>query len=163
VLGKKFVIHSRLVIKAVEVPRRNKLDEVPVALIVLAEEDQMIRARGIGTPVLAAIGRYVDFAADDWLHAVGDRLMVKGRSGKKIAVIGDGDRGHSAPRGLGRQFTDLAGAIEKRVVCVHMEMDKFRMGPDIVSALIFTRLDRGSECNRKMLWGHTYRTCKTRF
>ena len=126
VLGEKLVIHARLVIKAVKITRRNKLDEIPVALVVLAEKDQMIRALGLGAAVLVVIRRDINLAADDRLHAVRDRLMVKGRSGKKIPVIRDGDRGHSAPRGLGGQFADFTSSIEKGVIRVQMQVDKVR-------------------------------------
>ena len=128
VLGEKFVIHARLVIKAVKIARRNELDEVPVAFIVLAEKDQMIRALGVGAAVLVVVRRDINLAADDRLHAVRGGLMVKIRGRKKIPVIGDGDRRHSAPRGFGGQFTDFTGSVEKGIIRVQMQMDKVRGG-----------------------------------
>jgi hypothetical protein len=39
-------------------------------------------------------------------------------------VIRNSDRGHAAPGCFGRQFTDFAGAVEKRVIRVQMQVDE---------------------------------------
>jgi hypothetical protein len=57
---------------------------------------------------------------------VGCGLVIKIRGGEKISVVGHGNRRHPAARGLGRQFADLAGAIEQRVVGVEMKMNEIR-------------------------------------
>ena len=71
------MIHARLVIEAVEISRRNKLDQVSVALVVLTEQHKMIRAFGIGAAALVVIRRDIHLAADDRLNAMCHRLMVK--------------------------------------------------------------------------------------
>jgi hypothetical protein len=43
---------------------------------------------------------------------------------KEIAVVGDGDCGHAAAGGFGGKFADFAGAVEKRVVRVQVQVDK---------------------------------------
>ena len=48
------------------------------------------------------------------------------RGGEKIAVIGDGDRRHPAARGFGGEFADFAGAVQKRVIRVQMQMNEIR-------------------------------------
>ena len=53
-------------------------------------------------------------------------LMVKSRGGEKIAVVGHGHSRHAPPRGFGRQFADFAGAVEKRVIRVQMQMNEVR-------------------------------------
>ncbi len=122
------MVHARLVIKAIEISRRNQLDQVSVAFVVLAEQHKMIRAFGIGAAALVIVRRNVHLAADDRLHAMRRRLVIKSRSRKKIAVIGHGDGGHFAPRSFGCQFADFTGAVEKRVVRVQMQMYKVRGG-----------------------------------
>ena len=121
-LRQQFVIHARLVIKAVEKSGRNQLDQVPVAFVVLAQQDEMIRALGFRAAILVIVRRDVHFAADDRLYAVRGGLMIKIRGGEKIAVVRHGDRGHPAARGFGGQFADFAGAVEKRVIRVQMQM-----------------------------------------
>jgi hypothetical protein len=128
VFGEEFVIYARLVIKTVEVSRRNQLDEIPVTFVVLAEQYQMIRALGVGTAVLVVIRRNVDFAANDRLHAVRYGLMIKSGRGEQISVVGDGYGWHPAPRRLGSQFADFARAVEKRVIRVQMQVYKVRGG-----------------------------------
>ena len=79
-----------------------------------------------GAAIFVIVRRDVHFAADDGLHAVGGGLVIEIRGGEKIAVIGDGDGGHSAARGLGGQFADFAGAVQKRVIRVQMKVNKVR-------------------------------------
>ena len=122
VLGEKLVIHARLVIEAVEKAGGNKLDEIAVAFVVLAKQNQVVRALGIRAAVLVIVRRDVHFAADDRLHAVRRGLVIEIRGRKKIAVIGDGHRGHAAARGFLGEFADFAGAVEKGVIRVQMQM-----------------------------------------
>ena len=120
VLGEELMVHARLVIKAVEIAGGDELDQVPVALFVFAEQNQVIGAFRVGAAIFVIVRRDVHFAADDGFDAVGGGLMVKIGGGKKIAVVGDGYGGHAAARGLGRQLADFAGAIQKRVIRVQM-------------------------------------------
>ncbi len=98
------MVDARLVIEAVEKARGNELDQIAVALVVLAQQHEMIRALGVGAAILVVVRRDVNFAADDRLYAVSRGLVVKIRGGEKIAVVGDGDRRHAAPRGLRGEF-----------------------------------------------------------
>ena len=52
--------------------------------------------------------------------------MIEIRGGEKIAVVGDGHRGHAPPRRFGRQFADFAGAVQKTIVRVQMQMYEVR-------------------------------------
>ncbi len=46
--GEQILIDARLVVKTFEIGRRNQLDEVPVALLVFAQQDEMVVAIGVG-------------------------------------------------------------------------------------------------------------------
>ena len=45
---------------------------------------------------------------------------------EQIAVVGDGNGGHSAARRFIHQFLDIAGAVEKAVVRVQVQMNETR-------------------------------------
>jgi hypothetical protein len=131
VLREKIEIDARLVVEAVEKARGNELDEVAVAFRVLAEQDEMIGAAGaggfgVGGFFLVAAAGDVDFAADDGLHAAGNRFVEKIGGGEEIAVVGDRYGGHLPAGGLGDQLGNVAGAVEKAEIGVQMEMDEAR-------------------------------------
>src|SRR5208282_3350027 len=51
-------------------------------------------------------------------------FLIKLGGGEKIAVIGDGDGGHSAAGGFGDEVGDAAGAVEKTVVGVQVQVNE---------------------------------------
>ena len=120
----QLVIHARLVVEAVKVSRRDELDQVAVAFVVLAQKHEMVRAFRLRAAVLVIIRRDIYFAADDRLDAMRRGLVIKIRRGKKIAVVRHGDGRHSAPRGFRRQFADFTCAIEERVIRVEMKVNE---------------------------------------
>ena len=122
VLREKIVIHARLVIKAVEKPGRNQLDEVAIAFVVFAEQDEMIRSLCLRAAILVVVRSDVDFAADDRLYPVRGGLVIEVGGSEEIAMVRHGDRGHPAPRRFGGQFADFASAIQQGVVRVQMQM-----------------------------------------
>jgi hypothetical protein len=78
----------------------------------------MIRTFGFRSLNFMAAGRDVNFTPDDGLHAASGGLVVEMRRGEEIAVIGDGNRWHAAPRGFRREFSYFTRAVEKRVIRV---------------------------------------------
>ena len=62
-------IDARLVIKAFEIGGGNQVDEIAIAFLVFAEQDQVVIAIGVGAG-LHALARNVDFAADDGMNAL---------------------------------------------------------------------------------------------
>ena len=120
VFREQLMIYARLVVKAVEISGGNQLDEILVALFVLAEQHEVIRALRARAAIFVIVRRDIHFAADDRLYAVGGGLVIEIRGGEKIAVVGDCDRGHSPARGFGGQFADFACAVQERVVRVQM-------------------------------------------
>ena len=75
---------------------------------------------------MTAAPRDVDFAADDGLHAARGGFVIEMLGGKQIAVVGDGHGGHAATSRLVNQFRDVAGAVEKAVVGMQMQMYEAR-------------------------------------
>ena len=53
-------------------------------------------------------------------------LMIEICGGEKISVVGHRHRGHAPARRFGRQFADFAGAVQKRVIRVQMQMYEIR-------------------------------------
>ena len=139
--GEQFVIHAGFVVETIEVSSGNQLDEILVALLVFAEQHQMIGALRARAAIFVIVRRDVHFAADDGLHAVRSGLVVEICSCEKIPVIGYCDGGHSAARGFGGEFADFAGAIEKRVVRVQMKVNEIR---GIHAKFILNQLQRSA-------------------
>ena len=56
--------------------------------------------------------------------------MIKISRGEEIAVIGDGNGRHLAPRRFVHQLLDVASAVEKTVIRMKMQMNKSRAADD---------------------------------
>ena len=78
-------------------------------------------------PFEAAGGRDVDFAADDRLDAVADRLTVKLHGAEHVAVVGHGDRGLLERFDALEQFIDFVRAIQQTIFGVAVKMNETRM------------------------------------
>ena len=120
----QFVIHARLVIEAVQISGRDQLDQIAIAFVVLAQKHEVVRALRFGAAILVIVRRNVHFTADDRLDAVRGGLVIKVRSRKKIAVVGDGNGRHPATSGFRSQFADFARAVQQRVIRVEMEVNE---------------------------------------
>jgi hypothetical protein len=81
-----------------------------------------IPAWRVRASVMPAAPREVDFTSDDRLHAPRGGFVIKMLGGKQISVVGNGHGGHMPPCRLANQFTDVAGAIEKAVIGVQMQV-----------------------------------------
>ena len=97
VRGEQVLIDAGLVIEALEVAGGNQVDEVAIALLVFAEQDEVVVAIGIGAGFVALLGD-VDFAADDGMDARGLGGVVELDGAEEVAVIGHGDGGHLSVR-----------------------------------------------------------------
>ena len=125
--GQQIFIDARLVVKAFEKRRGNQLDEVLVAFLVFAEQDEVVVAVGVG-PGLVALLRDVDFAADDGLDSLRFGGVVEADRAEEIAVIGHRDGGHFLLGDDVHQLVDFAGAVEKRVVGVVVKVNEWSLG-----------------------------------
>ncbi len=151
-LCEQIQVDARLVIEAFEEAGGDELDQVVIALGIFAEQHQVIGAlvaglagvlratilrlprpfiprgslRRLDRTVMPAAFRDVNFAADDRLYAACFGLVGEILRGEKIPVVGDGNGGHSPPRRFVRQLLDFAGAVQKTVIRVQMQMDETR-------------------------------------
>jgi hypothetical protein len=66
-LRKQIFVDARLAVEAFEVPGRDQIDEVAIAVLILAEQHLVVVAVGAGAALVAFLGD-VHFAADDrWI------------------------------------------------------------------------------------------------
>ena len=110
VAAEQVLIDAGLVVEAFEVGGGDELDEVAVALLVLAEEDEVVVAVRV-VAHLAALLRDVDFAADDGVDAGGFGGVVKFDGAEEVAVIGEGDGGGFLLGDELHELRDFASAI----------------------------------------------------
>ena len=118
-------VDARLEIKALSEGHADEITEVAVAGLVFAQEDQV----GVGVVdavllVMARARRDIDLAADDRLDAGGLAGLVKGHRAVHHAVVGHGQRRLPQLFGAPGQLLDAAGAVEQRILGMHMEMDE---------------------------------------
>ena len=123
VAREQVLIDARLVVEAVEIAGGDQLDEVAVAFLVFAQQDQVVVAVGFAADADALLGD-VDLAADHRMHAVLLGLVVELDRAEEVAVIGHGDGGHLLLRHDLHELGDLAGSIEQRVVGVAVKMNE---------------------------------------
>jgi len=128
VLRQQVVVHARLVIEAVEKPRGYQLDEIPVALFVFREQNEMVRPLRFAPPVFVIVRRDVHFAPNNRFHAVRRRLVEEIRRRKQVSVVGYRHRRHPSPRGFLRQLADFARPVEQGVIRVQMQVGKILGG-----------------------------------
>ncbi len=137
----KIVVDSGLVIKPFEESRGDKLYEIFVAFSILAQQHKVIvpalprlgrrtrvpvgriAMRVFAAVMPAALG-HIHFAADDRLHAARLRRLVKRLRSKQVAVIGDRNGRHLAPRRLIHDLFEVASSIQQAIVCVQMQVNE---------------------------------------
>ena len=129
VLREDFLVDARLVVKPFEMRRRDELDQVLVADLVLGQQHQMIRRvpRVAGFLVQPAARRDVRLASDDRFDAAFRRRLVEIDRAVHVAVIGDRDRRHLRRVRLLHHVINAARPIEQAVLGVQMQMDEIRM------------------------------------
>ena len=118
-------VDAGLEIKALGEGHADEITEVAVAGLIFAQEDQV----GVGVVdavllVMARARRDIDLAADDRLDASGLAGLVKGHRAVHHAVVGHGQRRLPQLFGAFGQLLDAAGAVEQRILGMHMEMDE---------------------------------------
>ena len=111
-LRQQILVDARLVVEAVEVAGRDQVDEVAVALLVFAEQHQVVVAVRVGA-CLVALLRDVHLAADDRVDALGLSRVVELDRAEQVAMVGHGDGGHLLLLHRLHQTADFAGAVEQ--------------------------------------------------
>jgi hypothetical protein len=145
VLGDQLAVHARLAVVALGRRERRQREQVPQAgrvggdhrhvRVRAATRDVAAHALVVGAAlprlapehrllVVAAVGCDVRLDADDRLDAglLGGLVELVGPV--HVAVVGHAHRGHAEPLRLGEQRPDLSGAVEHRVLGVHMQMNE---------------------------------------
>ncbi len=125
----QLLVDPRAVVEALEIALRQEPAEVPVALPVPDEEDEMEMVDVVRRPGLlveAAARRDVDLAAEDGLDAAGLGLLEKLDGAEDVAVVGDGHGRHVVPDGRLDQVRHLQGAVEDAVLGMVVEVNERR-------------------------------------
>ena len=110
VAGQQVLVHSRLVIKTFEIPRRDELNQVAVALLVGAEQHEVVIMIAFVPEETSFLGD-VGFAADDRLQAPGRGGLVELHGREQVPVVRDRQRLHSLPESVFDQRRSLAGSV----------------------------------------------------
>jgi hypothetical protein len=126
-LGEEVFIDAGLVIEALQVAGGNEVDEVAIALLVFAEQDQVVIAIGVGPGFVALLGN-IDLAADDGLDAGGLAGIEELDSAEEVAVIGHGDGGHILLGADFHELGDFASPVKHGVIGVAVEVDEGFIG-----------------------------------
>ena len=125
--GEQVLIDARLVVKAIKEGRRNHLDEVLVAFLVFAEQDEMVVTVGIGAGLVPLL-RNIHFAADNGMDPLRFGGVVEADRAKEVAVIRHSNGGHFLLGDDLHELVDFARAIEQRIVGVVVEVNERNFG-----------------------------------
>ena len=88
------LVDARLVVEAVQVPGRDQLDEIAIAFLVFAEQDQVVVAVRCRRVFLwPCCATYTSQPMTGWMPLRLGGVVELDRA-EQIAVIGHGDRGH---------------------------------------------------------------------
>jgi len=136
VRGQQLLVDSRTVVKAFQKSRRGELHQVPVALEVLDQDDEMAGrlSRALRGLVEPALRGHVELAADDGLDPRLVGLLVEVDGTVHVAVVGDGHGGHPEFLGLFEEVAEADGAVQEAVLGVEVEMDEIDVLHDVLSA-----------------------------
>jgi len=120
------MIDTRLVVETVQKSRGNKLNEIAVALVVFAKQNEMVGTLRVRSAVFVIVGRHIHFTPNDRLHAVGGGFVIKIRCREKVSVIGDRNSRHPPPCRFGRKFPNFASAVQQGIIGMEMQMYEIR-------------------------------------
>ena len=124
VLFQQLLVHPGLGVKALGEGGRHHLDQVLVAGLVFAQQDQVVVAVHLVDLVEAGAGGHIDLAPDDGLDAGLFGRLVKLHAAVHHPVVGAGDGGLAALSDPLHQPVDPAGAVQQAVLGVDVQMDK---------------------------------------
>ena len=118
-------VDTGLDVKALGEAAGHQIAQVPIALLVPAQQDQVgvVVVRAV-LLLEAAAGRHIDLAPDDGPDALGEAGLVKGHRAVHDPVVGDGEGGLPQGLGLFGDLVDPAGPVQQGVFGMHMEVDK---------------------------------------
>ena len=121
--GEQILVNAWFVVKAFEEGGRDQLDQVLVAGLILAQQQQVVIAIGVAARLVPLL-RDVDFAADDRLDAPARGFLMKMNGAEQVAVVGNRHRRHLLPFDQIHQPRDLTSAVKQRIVGVAVQVDE---------------------------------------
>ncbi len=128
VLGQIRLADARLAIEAVQRGLRGDPDQVPVALFVLRQHQQVVVVVALRRGAVILVLAHIQLTAQDRLDPLGLGCVKKVHRPVDVAVIGHGDRLLPQRRHAAHQFLDVACPVQQRVLRVQMQMRKFGHG-----------------------------------
>ena len=108
--GQQVLVDAGFVVEAVEVAGGDEVDEVAVAVLVFAEQNEVVIAVGFRANLVAFL-RDVDFAADDGVDAFVFGCVVEFDGAEEVAMVGHGDGGHFLFDDQVHELGDFAGSV----------------------------------------------------
>jgi len=155
------LVDAGLVVEAFQEACGDQVDEVAIAFLGLAEQDQVIVAVGVAAAGFVPLLRDVDLAADDRMHAIGLGDVVDLHGAEQVAMVGRGDGGHLLLDDRVRELANCAGSVEHGVIGMAVQMDEriFRHGLPSINKQSGYRggayiLPHGAGARRAALLGH---------
>ena len=123
VAAEQLPVGAWLVVVAFEIGSRRELDQVLVAGLV-ARQQREVRVALLDAGAAVAVRGDVELEPDDGLDPLVLGGAVELDRAAERAVIGERHRRHAQLLGPLDQLADPAGAVEQRVLAVHVEMDE---------------------------------------
>src|SRR5579863_6128205 len=125
--GEEILVDARLVVEAFQERRGNHLDQVFVAFLVLAEQDEMVVTVAVDARLESLLGN-VHLATDDRMNPLRLRGVVEADRAEEVAMIGHGDSGHFLLCDDFHELIDFARAVEQRIIGVVVEVNEGGLG-----------------------------------
>jgi len=125
VLGEEALADARLAVEAVQRGFGGDADEVAIAFFVFGEDEEVVVVVALGGGAVVLVFAHVELAAKDGFDSLGLGGVEEMDGAVDVAVVGHGDRGLAKFGDAVDEFLDVAGAVEKRVFGVQMEVREF--------------------------------------
>ena len=122
-LGEELLVDPGVVVMPLQIAHGDQVAEVAPALLVLGEEDQVVRDPL--APILSPLGPgHVGFAAEDGLDPGVLGLLVEVDRAEEVPVVRDGNGGHLLLPHRLHEILHADGSIEQGVEGVEVEVDE---------------------------------------
>ena len=123
--GEIALADARLAIEPVQRGLRGNPDQVPVALFVLGQHQQVVVVVALARRAVVLVLRDIKLAAQNRLDPLGLRRIEEVHRAVDIAVVGHGDRLLAERGDAVHELVDVASAVQQRVLGVQMQVREF--------------------------------------
>ena len=126
VLGQKFLVDARAVIKTLQERLAQEAGEILVAGVIARQQGQVMRRRAdaLAAAVEARGRRHVGLAAQNRLDAARLRRLVEFHGAKHVAVVGDGHGRHAQLLGAVEKLVDAVRPVQQAEFGVQVKMNE---------------------------------------